>query len=88
MKYIVEYTVKADKMLRKMNKSVADMIISWIEKNLVNTRNPRQHGKALVGDLAGYWRYRIGDYRLICEIQDKRLIICVILAGHRSKIYE
>lgn len=50
--------------------------------------NPRQHGKSLVGDKSGQWRYRIGDYRLICEIHDEEITILVLEAGHRREIYE
>jgi mRNA interferase RelE/StbE len=88
LKYEVVYSSQAMKSIHKLNRSVAVQIKSWIMKNLINTDNPRQHGKALVGDMAGFWRYRVGDYRIICEIQDSQLIIQVIKIGHRSKIYE
>ena len=63
------------------------MILGWIRKNLEGTENPRIHGKGLVGDLSGFWRYRIGDYRIICEILEKEIKILVLEVGHRSKIY-
>ncbi len=88
MKYKVIFTDKANKQLNKIDKHVASLIIGWIEKNLDGTENPRQHGKGLTGNKAGEWRYRIGDYRIICDIQDEEIIILVLEIGHRRNIYE
>ena len=60
---------------------------AWIEKNLVGCIDPRALGKSLADDHKGKWRYRIGDYRLICEINDDELVILAITVGHRSSIY-
>ncbi len=87
MKYEIFYTDKARKFLKKLDKSALMNIKNWIEKNLLNTENPRLHGKALVGDKSGYWRYRVGDYRIIAEIKDDKLIVLVVDIDHRSKIY-
>lgn len=62
--------------------------LSWIEKNLEGCSNPRQHGKALAGNLSGQWRYRIGDYRLIVLIEDDRLVITALTVGHRREVYQ
>ena len=64
------------------------MMKSWIEKNLVGCENPRIHGKGLTANRSGQWRYRIGDYRLICQIQDERLVILALTIGHRREIYD
>lgn len=64
------------------------MIMNWITKNLVNCENPRVHGKSLTANLQGLWRYRIGDYRLICIIEDDRLVITALSVGHRRDIYK
>ncbi|MBQ9887249.1 MAG: type II toxin-antitoxin system RelE/ParE family toxin [Lachnospiraceae bacterium] len=64
------------------------MIKAWIEKNLVGTSDPRAHGKGLTSNRSGQWRYRVGDYRILADIQDDTLIILVIDIGHRSKIYD
>lgn len=85
--YIVDYTPKAIKALEKMDRSVSALLYNWIEKNLVNCSNPRIHGHGLSGNLAGLWRYRVGDYRLVAEIDDGRVIILMLEVGHRSKIY-
>ena len=88
MKYKVLFTDKAQKELKKLDKHTALLIIGWIEKNLVNCENPRIHGKGLVGNRNGEWRYRIGDYRLICQIQDEDITILVLEVGHRRQIYD
>jgi mRNA interferase RelE/StbE len=64
------------------------MIKAWIEKNLEGCADPRAHGKALTANRKGQWRYRIGDYRLICMIEDDRLVILTLSVGHRREIYE
>ena len=88
MIYKVEFTEKAKKFLKKTDKQTAKLITAWIRKNLENCENPRQHGKGLTANLSGQWRYRIGDYRVLAEIQDNRIIILVLEIGHRRDIYE
>ena len=88
MQYKVIFTERAIKQLKKLNKHISALIIGWIEKNLVNCLDPRIHGKCLIGNKSGQWRYRIGDYRLICEIQDDKIIILVLEVGHRRQIYK
>lgn len=85
--YKVSLSKQADKQLCKLNKSIAKNIYAWIIKNLQDCENTRQHGKALVGDKSGYWRYRVGAYRIIAEILDDELIIQAIEIGHRREIY-
>lgn len=87
MKYTVEYTQQAVKDLRKLDKQTRTFILSWVEKNLVNCENPRQHGKGLTANRSGQWRYRVGDYRLIADIQDDRVVILLLHIGHRRDIY-
>ncbi|MGN0451637.1 MAG: type II toxin-antitoxin system RelE/ParE family toxin [Acutalibacteraceae bacterium] len=87
MKYSVETTTRFDREFKKLDKYTQRIIKSWIEKNLVNCSDPRQHGKGLSANRAGQWRYRIGDYRLICEIKDNELIILALSVGHRCNIY-
>lgn len=84
--YQVIYTAKALKSLTKLDKTQAKLIISWIEKNLVNCSDPRLTGKAIKGDLAD-WRYRIGNYRVLCHIIEEKITIEVINIGHRKNIY-
>ena len=86
--YHVELTKGAKKDLRKLDPSIRAMIVKWLRKNLENCSNPRAHGKALSGNLSGLWRYRVGNYRLIAEIRDDRLVILMLEVGHRSEIYQ
>ena len=88
MSYSVETTVRFDREFKKLDKYTQRMIKSWVEKNLVNCSNPRRLGKGLTANRIGQWRYRIGDYRLICEIEDDRLIILALSVGHRREIYQ
>ena len=85
--YKVETTTKFRKGLNKLDPYIRKMIIAWIRKNLVDCDNPRIQGKSLKGEFEGLWRYRIGDYRIICEIEDEKLVILAIAVGHRNSIY-
>ena len=82
------YSKDFQKIFKKLDSSVQKLVASYIKHNLENTDNPRNHGKALIGDKKGLWRYRIGNYRLIVEIQDNKLIILILTFGHRKDIYK
>lgn len=88
MRYRVEFTERAKKTLKKLDKYTAKLIISWLRKNLEGCEDPRVHGKGLTANRSGQWRYRIGDYRLIADIQDDKVLILVLEIGHRRDIYE
>lgn len=88
MMYKVDYSKRAEKQLSKLNPQISQTIYSWIDKNLIDCENPRQHGKALVGSKAGLWRYRVGDYRIIADINDDTVTILIIEIGHRREIYD
>lgn len=77
-----------DKKFKKLDKSVQIIIDKWIRAHLLNTDNPYASGKALIGNLKGYWRYRIGSYRLLVKINDDELIIIAIDIDHRSVVYK
>ncbi len=85
--YHVAVTPAAKKSLQKMDPGVRTMLLKWIRRNLENCENPRAHGKALAGNLSGLWRYRVGDYRLIAQIEDERIVILLLSIGHRREIY-
>ena len=80
MTYTVNTTPEFDKEFKKLDK--------FTQKNLEGCENPRIQGKGLTSNRSGQWRYRIGDYRLICIIEDKELIILALTVGHRRDIYE
>lgn len=88
MKYNVELSDRFKREFKKLDKYTQKIIRSWIDKNLVGTENPRQHGKGLTANRSGQWRYRIGDYRLICQIEDSKLIILALSVGHRREVYD
>lgn len=87
-KYDVKLSERFKKEFRKLDKYTQKIIRAWINKNLVGCTEPRQHGKGLTSNRSGQWRYRIGDYRLICKINDNELIILALSVGHRRDIYE
>lgn len=88
MIYEVIYTESALKQLKKLDKPTRNLIISYIEKNLIGIENPRVKGKALVGNLSGLWRYRVENYRIIAEISDEEIVIFILEVNHRSKVYK
>ena len=87
-KYNVELSDRFKREFRKLDKYTQKIIRAWIDKNLVDCENPRAQRKGLTANRSGQWRYRIGDYRLICSIEDERLIILALSVGHRSEIYK
>lgn len=87
MRYKVVFKNKAIKSLKKIDKSQQIRILSWIEKNLESTDNPRKNGSKLKGELGEYWRYRVGKYRMIAEIDDFDIKIIIVNIGHRKNIY-
>ncbi len=88
MTYDLLYSKQAIKDLKKLDPYTKKLIKAWIEKNLLNCTDPRAHGKALTANRTGQWRYRIGDYRLICHIDDDKLIILALNVGHRRIVYK
>lgn len=88
MNYHVRFTEAAGRELKKLDRYTAAMIMGWVRKNLEGCTDPRQHGKGLAANRSGVWRYRVGDYRLLAEIQDDRILILILQVGHRSEIYK
>lgn len=86
--YKVVFDDKIKKDLKKLDTQTLKALFNWIEKNLQNTTEPRLKGKALTGNKKGYWRYRVGDYRLITRIEDKKLLIIAINFKHRREVYK
>ena len=82
----IEYTETARKQLKKLDKTMQKRILDYMDE-VALLENPRSEGKALVENMRGLWRYRVGDYRVICEIQEARIIISVLKIGHRKNIY-
>lgn len=85
--YKVQFSKQAAKDLQKLDINISSMLIGWISKNLDNTEDARLYGKSLKGRLSSFWRYRIGDYRILALIEDDKLIILVVKIGHRKEVY-
>lgn len=86
--YRAVFSKDALKQLKKLDKNVAALIVGWIRKNLENCSDPRSHGKGLTANRSGQWRYRVGDYRILANINDTEITILVISIGHRRDVYE
>ena len=87
MKWHIEFEKSARDTLEKLDKPVRTQIEKYLDK-LAALDDPRKRGKGLSGSRAGQWRYRAGDYRIICEICDNVLVVLVLSIGHRSKVYK
>ncbi|MBA4777021.1 type II toxin-antitoxin system RelE family toxin [Agrobacterium salinitolerans] len=84
----IEFQRNAVKQLGKLTKSDANRIVSFLTDRVAQDDNPRRTGAALQGsELGNFWRYRVGDYRIICDIQDHKLVVLVVEIGHRREIY-
>ena len=86
MAWKVELTDTAAKQLARLDKTQAQRITKY-RRRLMQLEDPRDAGKALTGNWRTYWRYRVGDYRVVCEIRDNELVIVAVLIGHRSEVY-
>jgi len=84
----IEYDPRALQDLKKLDRAVQREIIDYMDNRIANARTPRDFGKPLRGSRFGLWRYRVRDYRIICELQEKRLVVLVVAVGHRSTIYD
>ena len=88
MKYKITVSSTFIRQFRKLDKQVQKMVYIWIKKHIYGCDDPRSYGKPLENNLYGYWRYRIGDYRLIVKIKDKEAIILMVKIGHRKEVYK
>jgi mRNA interferase RelE/StbE len=86
--YHVDFDLKARKILKKLDKSIQDQLLLWLNKNIEGTENPREKGKGLTSNKSGLWRYRVGKYRIICDIQGDVCLVLVINAGERATIFD
>jgi mRNA interferase RelE/StbE len=85
--WTIEYTASARQALRKLDKPTARRILDYLDERVAPLDDPRSLGKALTGPLGALWRYRVGDYRVICDIQDGALRVLVVEIGHRREVY-
>lgn len=83
----LEFSKRADRQLAKMDAGVRRVIVAWLLKNVDGCDDPRARGKGLTSNRSGEWRYRVGDYRVLCEIRDADLVVLAIEVGHRREVY-
>lgn len=87
MSWVYRFDDRALKELRKLGKPAQRDIIAYLDERIAGDGDPRRFGKGLKADLAGLWRYRVGDYRILCQIRDAELVVLVVAAGHRRDVY-
>lgn len=87
MAWTIEYTDTARRSLRKLDKVAARRIVDYLEKRVAGLDDPHELGQALSGPLGARWRYRVGDYRIIADIQGAKLLVLVLQVSHRSTAY-
>lgn len=87
MVWTVEVSDFAERQLRKIDHAVRQRILDYLEDRIEGCKNPRHFGESLKGGRAGLWRYRVGDYRIVCQIRDDALIVLAIAVGHRREVY-
>lgn len=83
----VVFEKNAAKELKRLDKQHAKRILTFLFERIAGTEDPKKYGEALQHDLSGLWRYRIGDYRVICDIRENILTVYVVRIGHRRKVY-
>lgn len=88
MAWKIEIDKKALKEIASLDKPIQKRIVTFLKEKLAKITNPRSIGEALQGELKNFWKYRIGDYRLICSIEDKTVTILVLRADHRRQVYK
>lgn len=86
--YDIIFSDKAKHDLKKLDYQLQNLIKNWINNHLTHDSHPRLYGKALSGQFKQYWSYRIGQYRIICEIDDKKKNVTIVSIAHRSRIYK
>jgi len=86
--WTVEWDERAIRDARKLDPQARKKIIKYLRERISTDKDPRRFGKPLLADLSGLWRYRVGDYRIVCRIEDDKVVVLILAVGHRSKIYD
>jgi mRNA interferase RelE/StbE len=86
--WTIEYDRRVLKDIKKLDKTVQRQILDYFDDRIADSADPRDLGKSLKSSFSGLWRYRIGDYRAICRIEDEKLVVLVVRIAHRSKVYK
>lgn len=88
MAWTIEYEEEAVRDLKKLDRQIQQEILDFMEKRIAKAEDPRSFGKPLRHSKFGLWRYRLRDYRIICQLQQAKLLVLVVAVGHRSTVYE
>ena len=88
MAWTIEYDPGAILDLKKLDRSIRREIVEYMENRSLRRLDPRSFGKPLRGSKFGLWRYRVRDYRIVCELRDSRAVVLVVVVGHRRSVYE
>lgn len=87
MRWAYSFDERALKELKKLGKPAQREILKCLDEQIATDADPARFGKALRGDLAELWRYRVGDYRLICSLKNGKMLVLVLKVGHRRDVY-
>ena len=87
MNWVYKFDARALKELKELGRPAQKQIVAYLDARIADAGDPRRFGKALKAELTGLWRYRVGDYRILCQIRDREVIVLVVAAGHRKDIY-
>lgn len=87
MAWRIEYARSAQKAVKKLDPPTQQRIRDYLERRVASLSDPRELGDPLKGQLAGLWRYRVGDYRVVCQLNDDALVVLVLRIGHRRHVY-
>jgi mRNA interferase RelE/StbE len=84
----VEFDPEAARELRKLGHQARHLILKYLRERIATADNPRRFGHALLGDLKGLWRYRVGDYRIVADIREREILVMIVAVGHRRNVYD
>ena len=87
MSWVYRFDERALKELKKLGQPAQAEILRYLDERVAGKADPRRFGKSLKADLAGLWRYRVGDYRILCLVKDRELLVLVVSVGHRKDVY-
>ncbi|MDO8585820.1 MAG: type II toxin-antitoxin system RelE/ParE family toxin [Armatimonadota bacterium] len=88
MAWTVEWDERAVREAKKLGQEARRRIVTFLRERIATEEDPRRIGKPLLAERAGLWRYRVGDYRVVCRIEDARVVVLVLAVGHRSRVYQ
>ena len=88
MVWTIEYDRRVLKDMKRLDKAVRLQVLNYFDDRIALADDPRRFGKPLKSTFSGLWRYRIGDYRAICRIEDQKFVVLVVRVANRSKVYD